>query len=233
MNSTCLIILSTSVKFCLFSFLIFRVFFSKKLEFLFFTDGETVLSDSETSLRLKKVPQVTKDLYGDEYFAEYINSVSRFACDRKEQESDPTTPLISGSKTSTPSSGYSTFSSQSSLKKDSSNSLKNRKNKIETSTDQKTDEFSKKRSFSTLSSSASASLKSSGQVNLTNTNRVLHALVEAVTCQSPKVRYFVGTFHDRMVKIFSPMMPTVVVDYYFTSGEISKVVPRQIKEKVD
>ena len=170
------------------------------------------------------MPQEVRDLYGKEYFSKYITCVSGTACDRQSQDDSETTPLISESK--------------SSAKKDPSNGLSQRKNQSHKTkslgkSDLEEEDLAKRRSFSTLSSSASSTLKSNGQVNLTNMNRVLHALVEAATSPSPKVRYFVGSFHDRMVKALSPMLPTVFVDHYFTSGDVANVVPRKIKEKME
>ena len=217
----------------------------KSAHLTLFLEGETVLADAETSVRLKRVPQQTRELYGEEYFSQYINSVSGSFVDRSDQQSKPTSPLVSESD-STTSSGYSSLSSnQSTLKSESTNGLNQRKSKFgdksssSKMSDPKKEELKelesigKRRSFSTLSSSACATLKSNGQVDLSNMNRVLHALVEAVTSPSPKVRYFVGTFQDRMLKTLSPMMPTVFVDHYFTSGEMAKVVPKHIKEKLD
>jgi len=211
---------------------------------LCFTEGETVLADAETSVRLKRVPEQTRELYGEEYFAKYINSVSGSFVDRADQQEKPNSPLLSESKSAS-SSGYSSLSSnQSTLDSKSANGLNHRKNKLQDKSSFKksdpkqedlkqSESIGKRRSFSTLSSSACATLKPNGQIDLSNMNRVLHALVEAVTSPSPKVRYFVGTFQDRMLKTFSPMMPTVFVDHYFTSGEMAKVVPKHIKEKLD
>ena len=68
---------------------------------------------------------------------------------------------------------------------------------------------------------------------LGNTNRVLHALIDAVTSPSPKLRYFVGSLQNRIIKGVSPFAPTVFMDTLMTSGDVSRVVPRAIKEKLE
>ncbi|CAK8691253.1 retinol dehydrogenase 16-like [Clavelina lepadiformis] len=215
----------------------------------YFPEVESVLSDSETSLRLKRVPQTVKDVYGDDYFAHYIHSVGGGADSPKNRDEDPTlNPLLSESQCSTLTSGYSSLSStSSSIKKVNQESLKSRSIRSDSSlqpSSKKVDlpskgdskqspEISKRRSSSSLPTSASSTLKSKGPINLGNMNRVLHALMEAVTAPSPKVRYFVGSVQDKMLKSFSTLLPTVFMDTYFTSGEVSKVVPKLIKEKLE
>lgn len=76
-------------------------------------------------------------------------------------------------------------------------------------------------------------LKAQGSSNLLSMNRVLHSLVDAVTSSSPKVRYFVGSFRDHVVKTVSPVLPTNFIDSYYMSGDIAKVVPKKLKEKQD
>lgn len=190
--------------------------------------GEVVLSDEETSVRLKRVPPQVKDIYGEEYFVDYIHSVSG-STHRRRQTDEVKSKLLPDSKSS---SGYNSLSS--SLKSGDTLPKKSAKSQPGTSKESLVPppaEERKRRSLSTLNSSASLSLK--GTPNLGNTNRVLHALVEAVSADSPKVRYFVGTFQDKVVKCLSNILPTVVMDTYFTSGEMVKVVPKLIKEKLE
>lgn len=187
-----------------------------------------MLSDSETSSRLQRVPKHIKDAYGDEYFTEYIHSVSGTL--KRNPGDDPSSPLLPGSQSSTLTSGYSSMKSDSSMKQRSPQE-KLKSGKSPTSTTSSKDP--KRRSLTSLPSSATSTLKSQGSPSLSNTNRVLHALMEAVTSPSPKVRYFVGSFQDRVVKSFSSFLPTVVMDTYLTSGEVSKVVPKVIKEKTE
>jgi len=191
---------------------------------ILFTEANVILSDAETSTRLQRVPKHVKDTYGEEYFSSYIHSLS--ATLNKGQLEDASTPLLSDSQASTLTSGYSTLSdkSESSLKKRAP------EKKVAAGLPQ---EPKKQRSFSSPPSSATSTLKGQGSPSLSNTNRVLHALMEAVTSSSPKVRYFVGSFQDRMVKSFSSVLPTVVMDTYLTSGDVAKVVPKVIKEKVE
>nr|CAB3254276.1 17-beta-hydroxysteroid dehydrogenase type 6 [Phallusia mammillata] len=201
--------------------------FVSLVEPAFFPEGNAVLSDSETSTRLQRVPKHIKDAYGDEYFTEYIHSVSGTL--KRTPSDDPSNPLLPGSQSSTLTSGYSSMKSDSSMKHRSPQEKKIAGGKSPTSSLKDP----KRQSLTSLPSSATSTLKSQGSPNLSNTNRVLHALMEAVTSPSPKVRYFVGSFQDRVVKSFSSLLPTVVMDTYLTSGEVSKVVPKLIKEKTE
>ncbi|XP_002121207.2 17-beta-hydroxysteroid dehydrogenase type 6 [Ciona intestinalis] len=193
----------------------------------YFPEGSLVLSEPQTSVRLKRVPDHVKEVYGEDYFVDFINSVSRNdPTTQEEGKSKSAETLLPKSSSSTLTSGYSSLSSTSaSLKKKIPSTVIANPGDY----DPETQKEEKKRRTLSLGGGASSTLKSSPDFG--NTNRVLHALAEAVTAHSPKVRYFVGSFQDRLVKSASAFFPTVVMDTYLTSGSLSKCVPRVIKEK--
>lgn len=194
----------------------------------YFPVGQSILCESNINISMGTVPKNLRDVYGDDYFVDFINSVTDSANSQSAAgaagDSSVTSPVRrpentpQGSPASTTSSATSGYSSASSTMKSASVDMKS---------SSKTDSVTeiKGRTFSTL--------KTRGTPTLSNTNRVLHALVEAVTASSPKVRYFVGSFQDKMVKALAPMLPTVVMDTYLTSGQMSKVIPKLIKEKIE
>ncbi|XP_039250379.1 17-beta-hydroxysteroid dehydrogenase type 6-like [Styela clava] len=195
----------------------------------YFPVGQSILCESNINISLGTVPKNLRDVYGDDYFVDFINTVtdtanSQSAAGTGEPSSTPVTSpsrkQVSqhGSPVSTTSSATSGYSSASSTLKSSLDG-----EKANPKTDSVTDV--KGETFSTL--------KNRGTPNLSNTNRVLHALVEAVSAPSPKVRYFVGSFQDRMIKSLAPILPTMVMDTYLTSGQMSKVIPKLIKEKIE
>lgn len=209
----------------------------------YFPVGQSVLCESNISISLNTVPKHLRDVYGDEYFVDFINSVTDSANGESSASATSVTsqshsmPELSNlskrsvtSKTeSTPElsnlSKRSVSPKTSSLKKKSpakTASLNTQKNAIKAPSES-----------SSPGGTPTGTLKARSTPLLSNTNRVLHALVEAVTSGSPRVRYFVGSFQDHMVKSFAPMLPTVVMDTYLTSGQMSKVVPKLIKEKLD
>ena len=191
-----------------------------------FLGSKDLLSNTETSVRLNRVPQEMKDLYGEEYFVDFIRSVS--GSSKSDHEKISSKP--SSSSSSTLSSGYS------SLSLTEAKSLKSRKKEnrrsSKSSKSEKNDFLNRKHSH-TLSSTMTPTLKAQGSSNLSSMNRVLHALVDAVTSPSPKIRYFVGSIQDHVVKTVSPVLPTIFIDSYYMSGEIAKVIPKKLKEKRD
>lgn len=165
---------------------------------------------------LDQVPEKLRAVYGEEYFANFIECVDKVSKPSDAQKiGDMPSVSSRGSPSSRASSGYSSASSTLSTPVSDKSSVKEKVVDIKTSETMK------------LTETTTAPL------NLSNTNRILHALVEAATSTSPKVRYFVGSFQDRMLKSLVSLLPTVVMDTYLTCGQISKVVPKLIKEKME
>ena len=203
--------------------------------FIFVADSKDLLSDAETSVRLKRVSQDLKDVYGEDYFANYIRSMSGTAAVIAETTKNAfdSNSSSAGYSASAMSSGYSTLTSTDSSTWTKNNDVVNRKIKLSESPATSRGTEPPKNSIAKNQKHSNLTLRPQGTVNLSNMNRVLHALVNAVTSSSPKVRYFVGSFQDYAIKTVSPILPTVMVDRYFTSGEMSKVIPKKLKAKQD
>ena len=187
----------------------------------YISDPKEALTSPATQEVLSRISEPTRRKYGAEYFRGYIEaSLKDLGTDA---DAVPTMK-----QPENPDKGYHTWKKpigEPAMKRRSHtlppNSSPNSKNVYD-------------RKSKSPGGTAAATLTKSGGSKLSQTNRVLNALMDATTSQSPKIRYFVGTFNDRCsVMLCGSVLPTCLTDTYMTYGEISAVVPNRIKEKLD
>ena len=198
----------------------------------FFLDSKSLLADPQTTIRLKRISQDLKEVYGEDYFSTYIHSLTGSLTEPvQEKGCSESDSAKSGSPPSTLSSGYSSMTSaeSSSFGNEASNFVNLRNSSKAPPFDLTKDQISKNSEIPTLSNVS----RTQTLTKLSNINKGLHALMDSVTSPSPKVRYFVGSFQDYVIKSVSPILPTNFIDYYYTSGQVAKVVPLRLKPKQD
>jgi len=181
--------------------------FVSVVEPLFLPDAEEALSSSATAQVLSRIPEDKRKVYGSDYFGSYIQSSLKDIGASDEGAKLPKSLELSDR-------GYHTWK-----KEEAPSNLRKRASTLPQKTSYKSNEV--------------VTLTRAGGCKLSRTNRVLHALMDAVTSSTPKVRYFVGSVYEQAVICCGRSFPTAFVDTYMTYGAISNVVPQRVKEKFD